>query len=285
MWRANWNAIVGNIDGLIESTKTLFLFDRPDPYSTVKRSLLPHAISIFQEIEGFRNDFKGILPKKVEDEFDKFLSSASTYAIIDGSHDVDKLMTLTTRIKSLQTIVDYHLKDTQRTIKRRTERAFEHLQRSIVADKTERRKWQIAFGNTKTAELECEKLGAVHLLLHGIWAFKTDAEGERTDLVFDEPITDLAQVERTSNGLVLTEWKVVKNQTDASQKSKQALRQAKLYSQGILGGLELRSTRYLVLVSKDRLDKLPDIHEGDLTYRYINIAVEPKTPSQSRAKT
>src|SRR3989442_569356 len=29
----------------------------------------------------------------------------------------------------------------------------------------------------------CESLGACHLLAHSVWAFKTSAEGERTDLV------------------------------------------------------------------------------------------------------
>jgi hypothetical protein len=35
--------------------------------------------------------------------------------------------------------------------------------------------------------LACEKLAGVHLLLHGIWAFKVHAAGERTDLVFPQP--------------------------------------------------------------------------------------------------
>ena len=60
------------------------------------------------------------------------------------------------------------------------ERAFIHLQRTIVVDHDIRKKWKSAFN---TGEIACERLGAVHLLSHGIWAFKADALGERTDLI------------------------------------------------------------------------------------------------------
>ena len=56
------------------------------------------------------------------------------------------------------------------------QRAFAHLQRSIVVDAEPRAKWQKAFDN---GEAECEKLSAVHRLLHGIWAFKINASDQR----------------------------------------------------------------------------------------------------------
>ena len=44
---------------------------------------------------------------------------------------------------------------------------------------------------------------------------------------------------------------------------------------------ELASYRYLVMVSKDVIDMPVDVREGDVIYRYINIAVDPFTPSKS----
>src|SRR5258707_13086277 len=65
--------------------------------------------------------------------------------------------------------LSFILSDTQEVLRSRADRAFEHLQRMIVADSDYKAKWQAAFDRGEEA---CEQLGAVHLLLHGIWAFK-----------------------------------------------------------------------------------------------------------------
>ena len=72
------------------------------------------------------------------------------------------------------------LADNQQAIRGRADRAFVHLQRLIVVDDEARAKWQAAHNDHETA---CERLGGVHLLLHGILGFKVNAAGERTDLV------------------------------------------------------------------------------------------------------
>jgi hypothetical protein len=107
-------------------------------------------------------------------------------------------------LSALEAEVSYLLFDRQSAIRLRAERAFEHLQRSIVVDVSVRERWKQAFDS---GEVECEKLGAVHLLAHGIWAFKVNAAGGRTDLVYQEPLQDLSRAMRSSEGLVLTEWK------------------------------------------------------------------------------
>ena len=104
--------------------------------------------------------------------------------------------------------VSFILADQQEVIRARSERAFAHLQRSIVADPDFREKWLKAF---KDGEVACEKLGGAHLLLHGIFAFKITAEGERTDLVFQD-IAGLADEKRYADGIVLTEWKIVRSE-------------------------------------------------------------------------
>jgi hypothetical protein len=86
------------------------------------------------------------------------------------------------------------LSDVQESIRTYSERAFAHLQRSIVADEEIQRKWLCAFGK---GEVACEKLGGVDLLSHGIWAFKVDARGARTDLVFQDSDVDLARSSAT----------------------------------------------------------------------------------------
>jgi hypothetical protein len=91
---------------------------------------------------------------------------------------------------ALEAEVSYLLADHQAEIQSLAKRAFEHLQRSIVVDEFVAARWRRAW---EAGEVECEKLGAVHLLSHGIWAFKVDAKGGRTDLVYQEPLRDPRQ--------------------------------------------------------------------------------------------
>jgi hypothetical protein len=153
------------------------------------------------------------------------------------------------------------------------------LQRSIVADEEQRGKWIQAFNEGK--ELDCEKLGGAHLLLHGIWAFKVNTEGERTDLVFNEPIVESSSIERTAEALVLTEWKRVLSPNKTEAMAAAARRQAARYTVGALGGVELRDYVFIVLVSKRYLTLPEDRLENGVRYQHINVAVDPKSPSKS----
>ena len=187
---------------------------------------------------------------------------------------------------SFESELTFHLSGQQERIKARAERAFQHLQQIIVADEDARSKWQAAFN---TSEPAVERLGGAHLLWHGVYAFKVVAEKAETDLVFNEPV-DLDAAARASEGLVLTEWKVG-NEQNARSKYDEARAQCDLYSEGALGGFELRSYRYLVLVTKARLKvgfAAEEVASG-VTYRRINIAVDPDRPSvdarRSRTKS
>jgi hypothetical protein len=128
----------------------------------------------------------------------------------------------------------------------------------------------------------CEKLGASHLLFHGIFAFKITGAGARTDLVFGEPI-EAGDAERTADTLVLTEWKIVPSVAKASDVATAARKQAELYQSGVLGGVELHDYRYIVLVSETRLPSIADLLVGGVTYRHVNIAVKPEVPSKAKA--
>lgn len=182
-------------------------------------------------------------------------------------------------LASLETEVTYLLSDHQASIQSRAERAFEHLQRSIVVDELMVDRWRKAW---EAGEVECEKLGAVHLLSHGIWAFKVDSKGARTDLVYQEPVHDLQTATRSAEGLVLTEWKKLAQGANPERLFASARTQAKAYASGALAGTELARVRYAVLVSLDNIAVPNDVTEGDFTYRHINIAVSPRTPSRRK---
>jgi hypothetical protein len=55
---------------------------------------------------------------------------------------------------------------------------------------------------------------------------------------------------RIARALVLTEWKLVKKPNDSDEIANQARSQVRSYAAGLLGDLELKRTRYVVLVTK-----------------------------------
>ena len=96
-----------------------------------------------------------------------------------------------------------------------------------------------------------------------------------------DPLPD----ERALEGLVLTEWKLA-DAKNAADRFKEARAQTEIYKREPLAANELRAYRYLVAVSLKDLppDTIPDdLVVGGITYRHINIAIEPAPPSK-RAK-
>jgi len=181
-------------------------------------------------------------------------------------------------LAAFETEMTFILSDVQASIRALSERAFSHLQRLIVVDSVVRERWTDALSR---GEVACEQLGAVHLLWHGIWAFKVNGTGERTDLVYQEPADDGHEKEHFAQGLVLTEWKVAKPDDQAEKKFREARDQAQRYANGVLAGNELRTLRYVVVVSADHVPVPKDTEDQAVIYRHINIAASPSTPSQS----
>lgn len=179
---------------------------------------------------------------------------------------------------SLKSNITYHLSNMQEKIRKSVEIAFGHLQRQLVADSSIRETWSRC-----KHETDFEKLGGSHLLSHKLWGFKIDAVGERTDLVLSEKIEDDDPLYKSVDGLVLTEWKVVRDSADYRSQIENAKKQVKRYSSGALGAVELSNYYYLVLVSQDYL-KIDNncIQEAENTYRIVNIAYAPSSPSRSK---
>ena len=282
IWRDEWNAIAARIDGLLEAGKFFvgtLRVSSEDPYG-VATHLSNQAQDIIRGIGNLAKSNENVLPHAA-------LKAVRTFLVVFGSQisdaSVSGLAGLKLRITSLAWLraeVEYHLTDFAAVTRRRAERAFEHLQQIIVADDFVRQRWQIAY---KKGEIACERLGGAHLLLHGLWAFKVTGTGAQTDLVFAEPITDHARIERAADALVLTEWKLIRDRDHVEEAANLARNQADLYTGGLLGGLELASSRYIVLVSEARIkNQQPDVATEHVTYRFVNIAVRPETPSKVR---
>ena len=81
---------------------------------------------------------------------------------------------------------------------------------------------------------------------------------------------------------MLTEWKKAKDEKEAGRQFEQAGTQARRYAAGALGGTELAAYRYLVLVTRTHVPLPSDIVDRNVTYRHINIAVSPETPSRQK---
>src|SRR4030095_11839679 len=282
-WLTEWKAISAQIEGLYNAARFYVESNGPsqkDIDSVSNRRLIPHINKIFDDLERFRATHRESIPPAASDSLAVLPSTKKKLVpkpeTIDGFVYVRITVTL---LISFRAEFEYHISDTEFFAKRLSERAFAHLNRSIVADEELREKWIKAFDIGK--EPACEKLGGAHLLLHGIWAFKVGVEGERTDLVFNEPILESSSIERTAEALVLTEWKRVVSPNKTEAMARKAREQARRYTVGALGGVELTGYRFIVLVSKEHLTLPEDQSENGVRYHHINIAVDPESPSKS----
>jgi len=279
IWTENWQRISSRISGLIESTDLLlatFGLERGDPDSVVRKTVLPELKQLSLLLDAFNAKYAETLPSGAASALKEFLVSWRPPEPATGFE-----------LSALQSVVplaifrrafEYLADDREVEVRALTELAFEHLKRLLAVDERVRDRWKSAF---EARETRCEKLGAVHLLHHGIWAFKVSAVGAATDLVYAEPIADqIPSIRRTARVLVLTEWKLVRDQSEVEEKAEDARRQARLYSEGILAELELKTVRYVILVSKENLEVPPDKIEGATTFRHILLPIEPETPSK-----
>jgi hypothetical protein len=290
MWKSQWFYLSTRIGSLLDAARFLvstFTKDKQDFYAA-NIEIRRNAEAVVKQIEIFQNHDG--LPDLVRDRLKAFLDLYRAHEealekqknTINPPNDLDRMQWLLTVLAALRSELDYVLSDFETVTRSLVNRAFEHLKRCIRADDDFGERWRKAYAKDETA---CEKLGAVHLLHHGIWTFKANGPGSRTDLVLGTPIVDkdLPEIERASNALVLTEWKLIRNESELNRKANEAYKQAVDYGESLLAGFELASRRYLVLVSEKqlpRLDPLPDSQLGRLViYEYVNIPVSPLNTS------
>lgn len=286
-WHREWKAIEESISDLTDICRDFVSamgVRDSDSFGTIKNIILPMAGEITERVIVLGQRYSSQLPATALKRIDelKNLHIQSGYASA-AQKEPTAIAHFSSRLQKFRSDFNYHTSDLEGTAVRLTARAFLHLQRSIVADHSIREKWKAA---RNQHEVACEKLGAVHLLQHGIWSFKVDSAGERTDLILGEALTDqaLGDVYLTAEGLVLTEWKMA-TQSNSKQKYREAVAQAERYARGSLAAIELKSYRYLVIVSEEFLNDVPPEHEKEgIIYKYINIAVDPSSPSTQARK-
>lgn len=280
-----WAAVSGFIKGLREAGELysrFMAYQNEDSFASGKylRERCGNAVTA---LESFRQDFGRALPKEAADRIDSFLGSSLAKAAKDPSTDHRGARGALVGLAAVEAEITFILHGCQEQIRARSERAFLLLQRTLAVDGDVRSRWIDAY---KDGEVACERLGSLVLLSQGIYAFKVDAIGARTDLVFSEP-PDESLLFRSVEGLVLTEWKVA-DAANAAARFKEARIQADLYKAGPLAGLELTGYRYLVAVSLKALPSasIPrdDISASGITYRHVNIVLEPEVPSKAAKK-
>jgi hypothetical protein len=281
MWLEQWRALAARIEGLVRSGDFLisaFQVHATDVSQVFHKSLLPEFKDISFALSELAQNHGNEMPPAALTALQRY-QSHNWYHKIErtGFSDATHAIQILAPLAALRSEFEYLIRDTESDARSITELAFEHLRRQIVVDEEIRAKWTKAF---KKHETRCEQLGAVHLLSHGIWAFKVQSKGA-TDLVFGDPIDSRLQVtRRTARALVLTEWKIVKDVREIDKIALAAQSQAAIYAAGLLGDLELKRTRYIVLVTREDLSPPKDkIDDMGITYHHIVIPTAPKVPS------
>jgi hypothetical protein len=285
-WLSEWRMISSRINGLVKAGQ-YFLQTQSnrsqDQYGIIGNQLCPHALSVFESIKAFNITHGYYLPSDAAVCLERLISVESKKFVGLQSPSEWIFHYCLSALIGFQTEFEYFISNRSALITRQADRAFSHLQRSIVADDEIKSKWCKAFDN---GEVKCEKLGSVHLLSHGIWCFKVHGDGERTDLVWENNLISnaLDEIESVADGLILTEWKVASSPSDVNAKISAAKDQTFRYAAGVLGGIELTDYRYIVVVTK-KVMQMPK-HEviDQITFKYINIAVDPDAPSKGYSK-
>lgn len=279
IWPEQWRKLAARIKGLIEASDLLletFRINSSDTDSVVRRAVLPELEQIKTSLRDFCSTYEEALPRAALEALAEFLKQ----------WHLPKASVPGVELRALQAVVplavfratfEFLVEDVEAEARTLTELAFEHLRRLLAVNASERERWEKAF----THETRCEKLGAVHLLSHGIWAFKISGASAATDLVYAEPITDAAlTIRRTARALVLTEWKMVRRASELEAKAAEGRNQARSYSTGVLADLELKGTRYIVLVTESPMTVPPDVEEGPVTYRHVVLPINSPSPSR-----
>lgn len=278
-WLEQWRSIASRIAENSEhvhryldiSTRT----SSSDYHGMTNSVFIPRLLQLERELRALLQAHGPLMPPLGRERLQHLLDTSFEFSA--RASGPPGAIALAASLSVIRSEVDPFMHDVDGPLVHVAERAFLHLQRLIVADPDCRAKWQRAFAD---GEVACEQLGGVHLLHHGIYAIKSNAAGERTDLVLGTAV-EIAKVRRSTDGMALTEWKLIRNPAERDGAVMAAHAQARRYCAGLLAGFEIASLRFLVTVSKDHVVERADLQEGSTAYRHINIAVAPSVPSRS----
>jgi hypothetical protein len=285
MWKSEWEALSARIAAIVDAAGFLFQSvgtgtkDQPITTDTLLENCARTA-KVVLSLEGYGK----ALPQKAWDALGRFKTLWANVKTPRGLIPSAQLQERVVVLASIRSELDHLLADHDEVIRSHVIRGFEHLQRSLIVDEHLQKRWLTAFRTSRKGETSCEQLGGVHLLLHGIWAFKASATGERTDLVLGTKLAVNQDVIASTHGLVLTEWKLIRKGDSAIKQKEEAKSQAKRYAGGSLVGFELASERYLVLVAEEEfaekdIVQLGDEKDGQITYKVVPIVLNRTSPS------
>jgi len=238
--------------------------------------LVPLGQSIHKDIREFLENCRQSLPGEIVKELEEFLKTYSQEYEKQQGGDECHMVKLATCLSCLRTQVAFLASSPERQAVKLVKRAFRHLQWSIATSGQMRKEWKAAFNK---GEAYCEKMGATHLLSQGIWAFKAGAAGAETDLILRGLSATDPAPEKEADFMLLTEWKLVKNPEKRPVVTETAIKQAALYSGGIVHGIEIATHRFIVLVSENETAEPNSVERGGIMYHIISLAVSPPTPS------
>jgi hypothetical protein len=193
----HWAALATQIKDLLRVGELYGLFQGhrdADSYGAEK-FLREQCVALVQSLEQFRRDLVDSLPSTAVARIDRFLGTTLVQAVKNNA--TDSVRGVLVGLAAFEAEITFLLAGRQEQIRARSERALLHLQRILAVDPDVSAKWKKAFNK---GEVACERLGSVHLLSHGIYAFKVDAIGARTDLVYNEPPGCVAGTSSRRNG-------------------------------------------------------------------------------------
>jgi hypothetical protein len=191
-----WRAISARIRGLAEAAQlhASFLLARSSDSYGRQKFLSKQCAEVLSDLQHFVADNERLLPQAVVTairSFDREWGNLFKEAAETPDIKEERGRAVLVLLGALETQISFLLSDNQPAIRARFELAMSHLQRSIAVDEDLQSKWLTAF---EEGEPTCEKRGAVHLLSHGIWAFKVQAGRAITDLVFPDRAAEVGVI-------------------------------------------------------------------------------------------
>lgn len=284
-WENEWAAISQDLSAFQEVAQVYLnlyaQWPKKDQYSQ-KDSIIAQAKRLYDRVRTFSQVNEGFLPATTKQWLDRFVKELDSKEVFTHPATTPLVEDVYFPLTIVKAEVDKFLPREQMAIRSISERAFLHLARLLAVSEPVRMIWKQAFA---CGEPALERLGAIHLLSHGIWAFKADTIRARTDLILADKGIDLHEVERTGTSLVLTEWKRAEPERTMGEARTQALAQTKIYRWGPLAGYELSKRAFLVLVSmRSSQHAQAEFEEEGVVYRCIHLEIEPDAPSVAARK-
>jgi hypothetical protein len=246
--------------------------------------------TIIRIVKDFEEKFNSTLTPPLQLAIDRILRGSGDNSFLKNpiedylkEHTLPSIVHCLPRLSVFANTIIFELNNAQAIIERKVANAFHHLKYSLVVDKSIQGKWQEVWnGDNRQKEPLFEDLGRQHLLSHGIWAYKVDGYEQITDSVYQIQ----EEVSQTAYGVVLSEWKVAKEQSEVERIITNAFTQVEIYTSEVLRATRLANLRYLVIVSEHRLA----IQASDLEnsqghcFKVFNVAINPDHASKDSKK-